>query len=137
LTSEAASPDKKTLPTKSQYVLQRSSQLTPHPSKLSPERERENTVAEPIFNPNDQSTHAVGRPVVHSNEEPFDYEKFYQHELEKKHQDKSYRSFNNINRLAAKFPIAHTADPKHEVTVWCSNDYLGMSKHPMVLESMQ
>ncbi|KAA1073182.1 mitochondrial 5-aminolevulinate synthase [Puccinia graminis f. sp. tritici] len=73
----------------------------------------------------------------HPNQELFDYEKFYNNELEKKHQDKSYRYFNNINRLAAKFPIAHTAEPKEEVTVWCSNDYLGMSKHPLVLESMK
>ncbi|KAH9816378.1 5-aminolevulinate synthase [Melampsora americana] len=67
----------------------------------------------------------------------FNYEKFYNDELEKKHQDKSYRYFNNINRLAAKFPIAHTADPQEEVTVWCSNDYLGMSKHPIVLDAMK
>ncbi|WAR54923.1 hypothetical protein PtB15_4B541 [Puccinia triticina] len=72
-----------------------------------------------------------------TSKELFDYEKFYHDELDKKHQDKSYRYFNNINRLAAKFPIAHTAEPKEEVTVWCSNDYLGMSKHPLVLESMR
>jgi len=76
-------------------------------------------------------------PVPHPKQELFDYETFYNNELEKKHQDKSYRYFNNINRLAAKFPIAHTAEPSDEVTVWCSNDYLGMSKHPLVLESMK
>ncbi|KAI7939308.1 hypothetical protein MJO29_014044 [Puccinia striiformis f. sp. tritici] len=78
-----------------------------------------------------QSHHQEDRPLL------FDYEEFYNRELDKKHQDKSYRYFNNINRLAAKFPIAHTAQPKEEVTVWCSNDYLGMSKHPLVLESMK
>lgn len=67
----------------------------------------------------------------------FDYEMFYNAELEKKHKDKSYRYFNNINRLAAKFPVAHTGSTKEEVHVWCSNDYLGMSKNPVVLESMQ
>lgn len=67
----------------------------------------------------------------------FDYEKFYQDELEKKHKDKSYRYFNNINRLAAKFPVAHTGTANEEVDVWCSNDYLGMSKNPIVLETMQ
>lgn len=50
---------------------------------------------------------------------------------------RSYRYFNNINRLAAKFPIAHTANPTDEVTVWCSNDYLGMSKNPVVVETMK
>lgn len=67
----------------------------------------------------------------------FDYEAFYQTELEKKHQDKSYRYFNNINRLAQKFPKAHTARPDEEVTVWCSNDYLGMGKHPSVIDNMK
>ncbi|BFZ59320.1 mitochondrial 5-aminolevulinate synthase [Saitoella coloradoensis] len=67
---------------------------------------------------------------------PYSYESFYQHELDKKHADKSYRYFNNINRLAAEFPKAHTAKEEERVTVWCSNDYLGMSKHPKVVKSM-
>ncbi|KAJ6510052.1 pyridoxal phosphate-dependent transferase [Mycena vitilis] len=66
----------------------------------------------------------------------FNYEGFYVNELDKKHQDKSYRYFNNINRLAAKFPIAHTSDVKDEVQVWCSNDYLGMGSNPVVVETM-
>ncbi|KAJ3324183.1 mitochondrial 5-aminolevulinate synthase [Blyttiomyces sp. JEL0837] len=66
----------------------------------------------------------------------FNYEHFYRSEIEKKHQDKSYRYFNNINRLAQAYPTAHTATGEH-VTVWCSNDYLGMSKHPEVVESMK
>ena len=67
----------------------------------------------------------------------FDYEKFYAEELEKKHQDASYRYFNNINRMANKFPIAHTGNMKDEVEVWCANDYLGMGNNPVVLETMQ
>ncbi|KAL0254109.1 5-aminolevulinic acid synthase [Cryptococcus tetragattii IND107] len=67
----------------------------------------------------------------------FDYQKFYDTELEKKHKDKSYRYFNNINRLAAKFPVAHTANTKDEVDVWCANDYLGMSKNPVVIGTMK
>ena len=67
----------------------------------------------------------------------FDYEAFYNAELDKKHQDKSYRYFNNINRIAAKFPVAHTGTVEEEVTVWCANDYLGMGKNPVVLDTMQ
>jgi 5-aminolevulinate synthase len=67
----------------------------------------------------------------------FNYESFYVNELDKKHQDKSYRYFNNINRLAAKFPVAHTSNVKDEVEVWCANDYLGMGNNPVVLETMQ
>lgn len=88
--------------------------------------------------------HSSPSPVAHipttfrqaSKREGFDYENFYEAELDKKHKDKSYRYFNNVNRLAKKFPIAHTANPEEEVTVWCSNDYLGMSKHPVVLNAM-
>lgn len=67
----------------------------------------------------------------------FNYEQFYNNELNKKHEDSSYRYFNNINRLATKFPIAHTGNPKDEVEVWCANDYLGMGNNPIVLETMQ
>lgn len=67
----------------------------------------------------------------------FDYEAFYVNELDKKHKDASYRYFNNINRLAAKFPVAHTGEVKDEVEVWCANDYLGMGNNPIVLETMQ
>ncbi|KAK9369737.1 pyridoxal phosphate-dependent transferase [Lipomyces kononenkoae] len=67
----------------------------------------------------------------------FNYENFYQAELTKKHKDKSYRYFNNINRLAKEFPKAHTTSEEERVTVWCSNDYLGMSKNKDVLKSMR
>ena len=67
----------------------------------------------------------------------YNYDAFYAEELDKKHKDKSYRYFNNINRLAAKFPVAHTGTVEEEVTVWCANDYLGMGKNPVVLDTMQ
>jgi 5-aminolevulinate synthase len=77
-------------------------------------------------------------PKTHSEHTAasFDYEAFFVGELDKKHKDQSYRYFNNINRLAARFPVAHTGSQSDEVDVWCSNDYLGMSKNPVVLETM-
>lgn len=66
----------------------------------------------------------------------FDYEGFYNGELDKKHKDKSYRYFNNINRLAKEFPQAHMTARDERVTVWCSNDYLGMGRNPEVLKTM-
>lgn len=66
----------------------------------------------------------------------FDYEGFYNYELDKKHKDKSYRYFNNINRLAQEFPRAHMSAKEERVTVWCSNDYLGMGRNPEVLKAM-
>lgn len=73
-------------------------------------------------------------PATHATK--FDYEAFYSHELEKKHKDKSYRYFNNINRLAKEFPRAHMASKEEKVTVWCANDYLGMGRNPQVLKAM-
>ena len=66
----------------------------------------------------------------------FDYQEFYNAELDKKHKDKSYRYFNNINRLAQEFPQAHMSQHDQRVTVWCSNDYLGMGRNPEVLKTM-
>ena len=86
---------------------------------------------------------AAKAPETHVGPKPaapaaarFDYEDFYHNELEKKHKDKSYRYFNNINRLAQEFPRAHMSTPEERVTVWCSNDYLGMGRNKNVLNSM-
>lgn len=77
---------------------------------------------------------ATAKPAAKAAQ--FDYEGFYQTELDKKHKDKSYRYFNNINRLAKDFPRAHKESKEDKVTVWCSNDYLGMGRNPHVLKSM-
>jgi 5-aminolevulinate synthase len=80
---------------------------------------------------------SVSGPSPHApTAAPFDYNAFYNAELQKKHHDKSYRYFNNINRLAQEFPRAHTASREEKVTVWCSNDYLGMGRNPEVLSTM-
>lgn len=81
------------------------------------------------------SAYAGPKPTVPATPK-FDYEKFYEGELDKKHKDKSYRYFNNINRLAKEFPRAHMAVPEERVTVWCSNDYLGMGRNKHVLNTM-
>lgn len=67
----------------------------------------------------------------------FHYEQFYHDQLSSKHSDKSYRYFNNINRLAGRAPRGHLQNEEYEITVWCSNDYQNMSRHPRVLAAMQ
>ncbi|ODV82204.1 tetrapyrrole biosynthesis, 5-aminolevulinic acid synthase [Suhomyces tanzawaensis NRRL Y-17324] len=72
-----------------------------------------------------------------SSESAFDYQGFLSTEIDKKRTDKSYRFFNNINRLAEEFPMAHRTDEANKVTVWCSNDYLGMGRNVGTLEEMK
>jgi len=63
----------------------------------------------------------------------FNYEKFCQGEIEKKKQEGTYRVFPKIDRKAMQFPYAEDKMKESDITVWCSNDYLGMSRHPKVM----
>jgi 5-aminolevulinate synthase len=67
----------------------------------------------------------------------FDYEPFFNSQIQKKKMDHSYRVFKKVNRKAGQFPSAQEYSwGKKDITVWCSNDYLGMSAHPAVTEAV-
>jgi 5-aminolevulinate synthase len=103
--------------------------------ELASAKKRSDSLKAAAAKPSQSTSHASKQCPVHAD--GFNYETFYADELQKKHDDKSYRYFNTINRLATKFPVAHTANTETEVEVWCANDYLGMGNNPVVLETMQ
>jgi len=71
---------------------------------------------------------------------PMDYESFFQSQIAGLKREGRYRVFADLERRAGEFPTASyyaEADaPPKNVTVWCSNDYLGMGQHPVVIGSM-
>ncbi|XP_068205102.1 5-aminolevulinate synthase, erythroid-specific, mitochondrial isoform X2 [Palaemon carinicauda] len=63
----------------------------------------------------------------------FPYNDFFQEQIARKKADHSYRVFKKVARMADEFPKAKEYSyGEKEITVWCSNDYLGMSRHPGV-----
>ena len=66
------------------------------------------------------------------------YETFFQRQIDALHAEGRYRVFADLKRQRGAFPSAdHKRGDKHRaVTVWCSNDYLGMGQHPAVLGAM-
>jgi 5-aminolevulinate synthase len=68
-----------------------------------------------------------------------DYDRFFQDRIAEIKAEGRYRSFATLARIAGEFPAARLYDPAsgeaRRVTVWCSNDYLGMGQHPAVIEA--
>ena len=68
-----------------------------------------------------------------------DYEKFFAEAIGGLKTEGRYRVFAELEREAGNFPHAaeYDGDGKREITVWCSNDYLGMGQSPVVLAAMK
>ena len=67
------------------------------------------------------------------------YEHIFEQAIERLHAEGRYRVFIDILRNRGSYPNARCFaghnGPK-PITVWCSNDYLGMGQHPKVVEAM-
>ena len=68
-----------------------------------------------------------------------DFDALFNAQLQTLKDEGNYRIFAELERQRGQFPraISHDSDAPDEVTVWCSNDYLGMGQNPMVVEAMK
>ena len=69
-----------------------------------------------------------------------DFDALFQTQLDELKDEGNYRIFAELERQCGAFPRARatmTAKAPDEVTVWCSNDYLGMGQHPKVMDAMK
>tara|TARA_R110002124_G_scaffold16882_7_gene71494 strand:+ start:57102 stop:58382 length:1281 start_codon:yes stop_codon:yes gene_type:complete len=69
-----------------------------------------------------------------------DYRGIFEDAVDALRTEKRYRVFADLERVAGQFPKAiyrDDADNQRDITIWCSNDYLGMGQHPSVISAMQ
>ncbi|MDB5561706.1 MAG: 5-aminolevulinate synthase, partial [Hyphomicrobiales bacterium] len=69
-----------------------------------------------------------------------DYRGIFEDAVDALRQEKRYRVFADLERIAGRFPRAvfrDSSDNAREITIWCSNDYLGMGQHEKVVAAMQ
>lgn len=68
---------------------------------------------------------------------PCDYRHLFHQAIDKIKTEGRYRIFTDLSYLPGRSPNAWSNRLQKNITVWCSNDYLGMSRHPIVVEAMQ
>ncbi|MCH9753714.1 MAG: 5-aminolevulinate synthase [Alphaproteobacteria bacterium] len=65
-----------------------------------------------------------------------DYQESFAKAVQDVKNESRYRSFVDITRYASRIPIARDNSLNKDITMWCINDYLGMSRHPRVVDAM-
>jgi 5-aminolevulinate synthase len=66
-----------------------------------------------------------------------DYQKYFSDAIVRLKAEGRYRVFTEVERYVGQFPTAHDHTRGKDVTIWCSNDYLGMGQHPDVIGAME
>ncbi|XP_034552302.1 5-aminolevulinate synthase, erythroid-specific, mitochondrial isoform X2 [Notolabrus celidotus] len=92
--------------------------------------------------PNSAQTNSVTHLLKDSMIGPsYNYDDFFMEKIAEKRKDHTYRVFKTVNRSAEVFPFADdysiSGREGSPVSVWCSNDYLGMSRHPQVVGAIR
>ena len=67
------------------------------------------------------------------------YDDIFNDALDALHTERRYRVFADLERKAGQFPVATLREDdgsQRDITIWCSNDYLGMGQHPDVVAAM-
>ena len=66
-----------------------------------------------------------------------EYNKFFSDKVEELKIEGRYRIFADLERKSGEFPEAlnHQSTGTQDITVWCSNDYLGMGQNPSVIKA--
>ena len=84
------------------------------------------------------------RPAQHyyparNRKDDMNYQRFFEEAIDQLHAERRYRVFADLERIVGSFPRAiwRSNGRAQEITVWCSNDYLGMGQHPDVIAAMQ
>ncbi|XP_036697005.1 5-aminolevulinate synthase, erythroid-specific, mitochondrial isoform X2 [Balaenoptera musculus] len=103
------------------------------------------SLRKPFFSPQESEknsekvTHLIQNNMAGNH--VFGYDQFFRNKIMEKKQDHTYRVFKTVNRWADAYPFAEhffeASVASKDVSVWCSNDYLGMSRHPRVLQATQ
>ncbi len=69
----------------------------------------------------------------------FDYDSHFERAVDALREERRYRIFADLERQVGRFPkaIYRRDGESRDITIWCSNDYLGMGQHPQVVAALQ